>query len=353
MSRKSTQILKAALSALHYAGADRLLKPMTQGAGIVFMLHHVRPEPPEPFEPNRILKVTPAFLESVVREVQAQGIEPVSLDEAARRLRDGDTARPFACFTLDDGYRDNLVHAYPVFKRHNVPFTVYVPANFPGGGDHLWWLALEQAIRQSSAIVIEIEGELRRFDVSTLAGKEAAWRTLYWWLRRLPEYETRAIVAELARQAGHDSAKLAADLLMTWDDVRELARDPLVTIGAHSCNHLALAKLSEVEARAEIEDSIRRIEVETGKPCRHFSYPYGDAASAGEREFRLAREAGVTTATTTRKGLVEARHKNAMTALPRLSLNGDFQDMRHVRVLMSGLPFALMNAAKRVLSRAA
>lgn len=352
MSRKSTKILKAALTALHAAGADRLFRPMTQGAGIIFMLHHVRPEPPRAFEPNRILKVTPEFLESVIREVSAQGLEPVSLDEAARRLEQGDTARPFACFTLDDGYRDNLLHAYPIFKRYGVPFTVYVPAHYPGGGDHLWWLALEEAIRRSSTLVVEMDGETRRFDVATVDRKDAAFHDIYWWLRRLPEREARAVVAEMARQAGHDGAKLAADLLMTWDEVRALASDPLVTIGAHTCRHLALSGLPEAEARAEIEDSIRRIEAETGKPCRHFSYPYGDESTAGEREFSLAREAGVVTAVTTRKGLVEPGHKDTMTALPRLSLNGDYQDMRHVKVLMSGVPFALMNVAKRLLRAA-
>ena len=53
---------------------------------------------------------------------------------------------------------------------------------------------------------------------------------------------------------------------------------------------------------------------------------------------------------TTRKGLVRKSHAAAMTALPRLSLNGDYQDLRYLKVLLSGLPFALRDGAKRVLS---
>jgi peptidoglycan/xylan/chitin deacetylase (PgdA/CDA1 family) len=134
---------------------------------------------------------------------------------------------------------------------------------------------------------------------------------------------------------------------MSWDELRELVRDPLVTIGAHTRGHYALAKLSEGEARAQMADSIARIENELGRPCRHFSYPYGCEQSAGEREFRLAEELGVETAVTTQKGLLYPEHAHELTALPRLSLNGDFQDIRYVKALLSGVPFALMNTLKR------
>ena len=36
-----------------------------------------------------------------------------------------------------------------------------------------------------------------------------------------------------------------------------------------------------------------------------------------------------------------------MTALPRLSLNGDFQDLRYIKVMLSGAPFAVWNAVHR------
>ena len=51
-----TKFLKAALSALHYSGADSMIAPLTRGIGAIFMLHNVRPEKPNSFEPNRILR---------------------------------------------------------------------------------------------------------------------------------------------------------------------------------------------------------------------------------------------------------------------------------------------------------
>lgn len=349
MGGTSTKIFKAALTAMYYSGAGTLLAPMTRGIGVIFTLHNVHPEPPRSFEPNRILKVTPEFLEAVIGAVKDAGFDIVSLDEAARRIEGEGHDAPFACFTLDDGYRDNRDFAYPVFKRHGVPFTIYVPTDYADGQGDLWWLTFERALRQANEITVTIRGEAQHFDLSTDAAKEAAFDTIYWWLRSLPEREARAEVQRMAEAAGFDPSSLCTDLVMSWDEIRALAEDPLVTIGAHTCGHWALAKLPEAEARDEMVRSIQRIEAELGRPCRHFSYPYGDAESAGEREFGLARELGMRTAVTTEKSLVHAHHAGALSSLPRLSLNGDYQDLRLVKVLISGAPFAILNAAKRAL----
>jgi peptidoglycan/xylan/chitin deacetylase (PgdA/CDA1 family) len=350
MSRRTTQLLKTALSTLHYSGADRLAAPFTGGDGVIFMLHQVIPGARRGFEPNGILKVTPEFLDGVIRQVRASGFDIVSLDEIKPRLSGGSASRkPFAVFTLDDGYKDNRDFAYPVFKRHNVPFTIYVPAAYADGHGELWWLALEEALRRLSHAEIERDGVTQSCSLATDAEKSSAFHDLYWWLRKIPEDRARAVVRDLAVKAGFEVSALCRELIMSWDEIRALAEDPLVTIAAHTTNHFALAKLRPEDARREMADSVARVAKELGKPVRHFSYPYGDEGSAGSREFEIARDLGLETAVTTRKGLIRMAHADAMTALPRLSLNGDYQDSRYVKVLLSGLPFALSDGAKAML----
>ncbi|MBA2127639.1 polysaccharide deacetylase [Hyphomicrobium methylovorum] len=351
MSRQTTEILKAALSALHRSGMARMARPFTSGDGVILMLHHVTPEPARAFDPNRSLKVTPEFLDTVIQEVRAQGFEIISLDDVPSRLKDrGDGDKPFAVFTLDDGYKDNRDFAYPVFKRHGVPFTIYVPSTYADGEGDLWWLMLETALQRLEAVTVALDGDERAYSLANDREKTAAFHDIYWSLRKMPERDARAVVNGLAAQAGIDGHALCRDLIMSWDEIRALARDPLVCIGAHTCNHMALAKLPDEEARQEMAESIARIERELGRPCRHFSYPYGDEGSAAEREFEIARELGVETAVTTRKGLLYAPHADALTALPRLSLNGHYQDVRYLSALLSGLPFALRDGVKSVLT---
>jgi peptidoglycan/xylan/chitin deacetylase (PgdA/CDA1 family) len=347
-----TRLLKAALSALHYSGADSMIAPLTRGIGAIFMLHHVRPEKPSSFEPNRILKVTPDFLEQVIGQVRASGFEIVSLDEAHFRLTEGDHGSPFVCFTFDDGYRDNLEYAYPIFKRHDLPFAIYVPTDYSDGHGDLWWLALEKVIVNVNALSVKLDGVQRRLRCSTAAEKDSAFQTVYWWLRSIDEADARTFVRDLCSDVDFAPDTLCSDLMMNWDEIRQLAADPLVTIGAHTRRHYALAKLTLADARAEIEESVRRIEREIGKPCRHFSYPYGDETSAGPREFDLLKELGLKTGMTTRKGLIHPRHASELTALPRVSLNGDYQKPRYVKVLLSGAPFALFNVMQKASSGA-
>ncbi len=349
MGGTSTKLMQKGLSALHRSGIGALLAPLTRGKGIIFTLHNVRPEPPEAFEPNRILKVTPSFLEEAIETVQKAGYDIVSLDEAARRLKSSEQTRPFACFTFDDGYRDNRDFAYPVFKKHNLPFAIYVPTAYADGEGDLWWFVLEAAIRKADRLSVVLDGVERVFDTGTPEAKDRAFSEIYWPLRSRPESELRATVHKIAAAVGYDSSTLCRDLIMDWDELRALAADPLVTIGAHTRRHFAVAKLPEDEARAEIAESVARIARELGRPCRHFSFPYGDAGSAGERDFAIAKSLGLETAVTTHKDVL--RDKYPMSGLPRVSLNGDFQDPGYVAAMMTGVPFLLFDTAKAVVRR--
>jgi peptidoglycan/xylan/chitin deacetylase (PgdA/CDA1 family) len=341
--------MRTALAAIDASGVGALLGPLTRGKGVIFTLHSVRPEPPAAFEPNRILKITPAFLEAAIVAVEDAGYDIVSLDEATRRLETPGRSRRFACFTFDDGYRDNRDYAYPIFRDRGLPFAIYVPTAYADGEGDLWWLTLEAALAKADNLRIDLDGVERDFDLADPPAKEKAFDEIYWSLRRRPEAELRATVARIAALAGYDASKLCRDLVMSWDELRALAADPLVTIGAHTRRHFAVGGLSEDEARAEIVESVARIERELGRPCRHFSFPYGDPCSAGPRDFAIARAAGLATAVTTHKDVLRDRY--AMTGLPRVSLNGDFQDVACLRAMLTGLPFLLFDAAKAASDR--
>jgi len=336
-----TTLLRQALHALNWIGAPSWAPESLRGQGVVFMLHRVRSAPVPAFAPNRILEITPQMLGRVIRRVRALDYDIVTLDEALRRLEAGHNARRFAVFTFDDGYKDNLTEALPVFEEHDAPMTVYVSAGMPDGTMHIWWVALEEIIRRAEHIEIELNGRLYSLKTRTDRQKDMAFTRLYWPLRFMDEDHLRSAVALLAHSHGVSIEAITQESALNWDDVRGLTNHPLVTVGSHTVDHFALCKLPEARAREEMLRGAKRIETMTGVMPQHFAYPFGDPGSAGEREFRLAKELGFKSATTTRKGLIHTNHADRLTSLPRISLNGDYQDIRLVDVLMSGVPFPL------------
>lgn len=342
------QLFAAAFQAIAASGADRWLRPVARGSGVILMFHHVRPEQPRDFAPNRLLEIAPTFLDATLHMLERSGFDLVSLDELPPRLQERRDARPFAVLTFDDGYRDNVEHALPVLRRHGAPWTLFVTTDFADGKGRLWWLELERAVDRLDRLQVALDGETIDLPCRTAAEKRAAFETVYWRLRAGPEERLRSVIARLGERAGLDFSALARDLCLGWDELRALADDPKVTFGAHTLTHPMLAKHDEAAARREIAMSKSLIEERLGRPVRHFAYPVGDPTSAGAREFRLAREAGFATAVTTRPGHVFPGHAAHLHALPRVSVNGLFQSEAALRSLLSGLPFLMFNRGRRI-----
>jgi peptidoglycan/xylan/chitin deacetylase (PgdA/CDA1 family) len=341
--------VKSVLEGLYFSGAHHALRPWLGGVGVILMLHQVRPPRREAFQPNRLLEVRPEFLDRLLASIRRANLDIVSLDEAHRRLTERDFRRRFVCLTLDDGYRDNLRYAYPILKKHDAPFTIYIPTSFPDRVGDLWWLTLEAAIARNEHIALVMDGEDCRFDCASTEQKYALFDHIYWWLREIDdEEEMRRVVSDLGTRYGVNPAEFCKDLCMTWDELTELAADPLTTIGAHTVNHIMLKKAAADVARTEMRMSSTTIEAALGIKPKHFAYPIGDRTSAGPREFRTAAELGFATAVTTRPGVLFPEHRDHLTALPRISLNGEYQQLRYAKVLMSGAPTALKNRLRRV-----
>jgi peptidoglycan/xylan/chitin deacetylase (PgdA/CDA1 family) len=349
MKQLRNTVIRAGLEALYFSGAHVLLRPIFAGVGTIFMLHHVRPPRGDAFQPNRHLEVEPDFLRAMLSHLRELNVEVVSMDEAHRRLTERDFARRFACFTLDDGYRDNRDYALPVMREFDAPMTVYVASDFAEGCGRLWWIALERVISAASAIEVPIDGVTTRLDTSTTQAKHAAFNRMHAWLRSLPgESEMKAAISTLCTRHGVDETRIARELCMSWDELRPFADDPLVTIGAHTISHCNLAKQSETMASFELATSRARIEDALQRPVLHLAYPYGDRIAAGRREFALAKTIGFRTAVTTRPGMLFPQSADHMTALQRISLNGHYQAPRLLPVLTSGAATAVWNGFRRI-----
>lgn len=332
-------------SGLHVAAA-----PLTRGLGAILTFHHVLPDVSRGFAPNRLLTITPAFLDQVIRRLRELGYAIISMDDAIGRLANPPrSGERFAVLTFDDGLRDHLDHVLPVLERHRAPGTFYVTTGFVDRTARLWWIELEEAVRRADHLSVTIAGKRIERGTRDPDAKRSAFDDIYWCLREGPEEALRATVDELCHNYKVDPASLVDRYCLDWPGIEALARHPLVTIGAHTLSHPMLAKYPEEFARREINDGRAVLEQRLGRVVQHLAYPVGDPGSAGAREFRMARDAGYASAVTTRPGLVFPAHDKHPHALPRVSMNGHYQTTRALDVLLSGMALLLWNKGRRVL----
>jgi peptidoglycan/xylan/chitin deacetylase (PgdA/CDA1 family) len=240
--------------------------------------------------------------------------------------------------------------AWPLLKQYDVPYALYIPTSFPDRLGELWWLGLEAVVAQNSQIGMMINGEQRFFECSSVGQKRELYDAIYGYLRSMKsDDEVRRTVRDLCACYKVDMAALCRELCMDWDELSQMAADPLCTIGAHTVNHPMLKKVSDdASVRAEMEQSRAVLDAALGTRPEHIAYPVGDPTSAGPREFRIAAELGFKTGVTTRPGVLFKVHRDHLLALPRISVNGEFQQQRYLKVLMSGAGTAFWNGFRRV-----
>jgi len=135
--------------------------------------------------------------------------------DAVRQLVEGPASRGMRfVITFDDAYEDFHRLAYPVLREYGLPATLFVPTRF-----------IDE-----------------------------------------PTY------SPLSRQVAGMATKIRP---MSWAQLRDVADDPLVTIGSHTHSHSDLVSLSEESITAEMSIASDRFRSELGFVPKHFAYPRG------------------------------------------------------------------------------
>lgn len=89
-----------------------------------------------------------------------------------REFLDGKRALPrrAVAITFDDGYNSFYKQAYPLFKKHGFPATVFVYTDFVGAGDALTWAQMQE---MAASGLVDIQGHSKSHSnlIQRLAGE--------------------------------------------------------------------------------------------------------------------------------------------------------------------------------------
>ena len=294
-------------------------KAMDEGAlGVVLMLHRVAEYDKSRLVPNEDLKVSPAFLQKTINKYRKAGFVFLSLDEVYYVITEKKTIKkPFVAFTLDDGYLDNYTTAYPIFKKYNVPFCIFVATDFPDKRAILWWISIEDLILSNNKLLLS-DGS--SYICQTYQQKWDTFRLIREKILRLDQKYLLPSLQELFANYQIDWLEPIQKMSMTWDNIRELGKEPLCTIGGHTMSHPSFIPLTLDEIKHEIDGGINRLKSVIDYDINHFAYPYGSIKEDGEREYEFLKSFNFKTSFVSFGGLTTKDAINSLTHLPRFML---------------------------------
>lgn len=181
---------------------------------------------------------------------------------------------------FDDGFLNNFTQAWPVLEEFGVPATIYLATGFIGSGRMVWSDRLEAAILNATQpdISVHIDGQLRSWPLSSDRDRVTAFGEIKALCKAMADAIKEKTVTDVETQTGFvpdPGHPLYA--FMNWHQVREMNASSLIDFGGHTIDHVSLGRVPKDEMRRQIDVSLDRISKELDDPCRHFSYPEGQA----------------------------------------------------------------------------
>ena len=309
----------AAKRMLHYSGLLALARHARSRVRALVLRYHALTDGPSDVlyaAPGVCLPVE-AFRLQMAFARRAYTVVP--LDELVAAVARGGKLPPRAlAITFDDGYADNHRLAFPVLQGLGFPATLYVTTGALDGGPPLWMSAVRALVRGAPGRELSVAG-LPALALGTVTERDGAARILTRALVPLAPADRAERLARAAEAAGVDLERRLAGVMLTWAEVRELARAGW-TIGAHTVTHLNVALASPAEAEAEIVASRDAIAAAVGAPALHFAYPNtgGVHRYFGPDTAALLRRLGFRSAVVSRAGAL--RPGADLFTLPRLGI---------------------------------
>lgn len=258
--------------------------------GYIYMFHMVCPKA-DLLAPIDELRVSPEYFEAFLCEQQKR-LEFISINEVPERMANQRKGKPFGVITFDDGYEDNYTYAYPILKKLNIPFVIYVSAGLVNDHEPIWNypLIIERIVKKNDELIIGG----KKYVCQTLEQKNDTFLKLKGLLFTLSYAQLQEEFKRLFAEYLTDD--VFPQNTLTWEQIEELSNDPLCTIGSHTMSHCRLTITDNKSLQYELGESKAILEQHIGKPIEHLSYPYGWKTDVSAEAIAFAQQIGYKTA---------------------------------------------------------
>ena len=268
--------------------------------------------------------VTAESFEAQMRYLRGN-TQVLTQDEFLAALASGRFPRRSVFITFDDGWEDNVLHAYPILKAHGLAATIFLTSGFMGTDRMFWQERMIWLFRQAADRVADLErvfreqgleaalSQLRAAARQRFEGK--ALQSLIQRLAREPPGTITNLIQALDAHVGGQPFPLQHNRLMDWAQARSMGGGG-ISFGSHGVHHHPMPRSEPADLEEELRASKDAIKTNLGGAIDTLAYPGGEY---DERVVRAAAAAGYRAAFTLRPGLCGAGE--ASLRLPRINLH--------------------------------
>jgi peptidoglycan/xylan/chitin deacetylase (PgdA/CDA1 family) len=286
MNRNRTfrSLLKDALVFAASRKAAQALARWINREKVIFLAYHGVVRDKEPLDAWTVVRESEFRMQM---EYIKANFDCLSIDEALFNKRRGVT-RPGVVVTFDDGYANNLEIAFPILAEFGIPAIIYVTTRFVLERDLFWPDKIWMAAGLSQAKLVDLRGADHGLKLYPLSRKREEWQTnvsrIIEDLKKINACEidnvVKKVVDRFKSSPGANKFRIEVEgnafTPLTADQVLELSRNPLVTIGAHTHCHSLLDKVPLSQAKETMCHSKVILERIVGSRIDHFAYPNGN-----------------------------------------------------------------------------
>ena len=238
---------------------------------LVLLYHRFAVGQPDPLG----LCVAPDRFAAQLR-VLRKGFDVVPLSHIADSVRDGIVGSGRIAITIDDGYVDNLTTGIPLIADAGLPATLFAATGHIETGRRFFWDEMERLITDPGSRPRALTVDGRTWPTRTAEQRETARQELHRLTQPGTLGQIEATLAQLREWAGDAAGEPPRETRpVTVDELKRLAATPQLEIGAHTRDHVNLARQPPEEVRVQVERSGEDVAAWTGTRPRAFSYPFG------------------------------------------------------------------------------
>ncbi len=213
--------------------------------------------------------------------------------------------------TFDDGFEDFYTNALPILEQYQIPAAIFVATGKLDTKQEPWTTEILQLLYENNSACRELQVSLCGLEfllpIATMEQRAVAYRSIRQFLMQLSGEELEEILMSLREQLEATGEGRAAYRMLTTTQCKALDKHPLITVGAHTVNHVSVGRVKDEVVRYEIEESVVCLGQMLGHKIDYFAYPFGGKQDYSKQAIEILKSQGIQAAFTVNASCYDAQ----------------------------------------------